>query len=117
MTPEIRNAIVIARSENYFNIMRTTIFTFLGIAAVIEFGPGGFSLPLTVLVIATIAFGVLAGGTALDDIIALRGDMDDKMAKTNYGKGINARNIPALKMISAGLLGLIGLAELFAILF
>ena len=34
MTPEIRNAIVLARSENYFGIMRTTLFTQFGIAAV-----------------------------------------------------------------------------------
>lgn len=117
MTPEIRNAIVLARSENYFGIMRTTLFTQFGIAAVIELGPDGFSLPLAALIIAITAFGILAGGTALDDLIALRGDMDDKMAKTAYGKGVNARNIPALKMISAGLVGLVGLAELVAILF
>ena len=78
--------------------------------------PNTLVLTFSSLIIAY-AFGILAGGTALDDLIALRGDMDDKMAKTAYGKGVNARNIPALKMISAGLVGLVGLAELIAILF
>ena len=68
---------------------------------VIELGPGGYSAPLTMLVVATAAYGILAGGTALDDIINLRGDMDDAMKQTSYGQGITARNIPALKMISA----------------
>jgi hypothetical protein len=116
MTPEIRNAIVIARSGDYFGIMRTTFLTFLGIAAILAFAPGGLSLPLAALVIAITAYGILAGGTALDDIIALRDDMDDKMAATAYGKGVASRNIPALKMISAVLVGLIGLAELIAAL-
>lgn len=115
MTPEIRTSIVVARSADYFGIMRTTIFTFAALAAIIELGAGGYSAPLTMLVVATAAYGILAGGTALDDIINLRADMDEAMAQTNYGKGVTARNIPALKMISAVLLGLIGLAELYAI--
>lgn len=115
MTPEIRNSIVIARTGDYFNIMRTTFFTFAGLAAVIELGPGGYSAPLTMLVVAATAYGVLAGGTALDDVINLRDDMDDTIAQTAYGKGVSARNIPMLKTISAVLLALIGLAELYAI--
>ena len=115
MTPELRTQIVIARSADYFGVMRTTIFTFLGLAAVIELGPAGYSAPLVTLVIATAAYGILAGGTALDDIIALRDDMDDGMAATAYGGGVKARNIPALKLTSSVLLGLIGLAELYAI--
>lgn len=116
MTPELRTQIVIARSADYFGVMRTTFFTYLGLAAVIELGPGGYSAPLTTMVIATAAYGILAGGTALDDILALRDDMDDDMAATKYGAGIKARNIPALKMTSTVLLALIGVAELFAIL-
>ena len=115
MTPELRNNIVLCRIENYSSIMRTSIFAFVGIAAIIEFGPAGFSAPLTMLVIATTAYGILAGTTALDDLISLRDDMDEDMANSAYGKGVNARNIPALKMISTALLALIGAAELYAI--
>jgi hypothetical protein len=115
MTPETRNSIVLSRSADYFGIMRTSIFTFAVIAAVIELGSGGYSAPLTMLVVGTAAFGILAGGTALDDIINLRDDMDDATAKTSYGKGVKARNIPALKNVSAALMALIGLAELYAI--
>ena len=115
MTPELRNAIVISRVDNYSAIMRTTIFALTGIAAIIELGPDGYSAPLTMLVITLTAYGILAGGTALDDIINLRDDMDEDMANSSYGKGVSARNIPALKMISTVLLALIGLAELYAI--
>ena len=73
------------------------------------------SSPETVVVMMT-AYGVLAGGVALDDIIALRDDMDEGVAGTAYGAGVKARDLPMLKMISAGLLGLIGLAEVLAIL-
>jgi hypothetical protein len=115
MTPELRNNIVMCRIENYSSIMRTSIFALVGIAAIIEFGPDGFSAPLTMLVIATTAYGILAGTTALDDLIALRDDMDEDMANSAYGKGVKARNIPVLKLVSAGLLGLIGIAELYSI--
>jgi hypothetical protein len=115
MTPENRTALVTARTGNYLHIMRTTIFTLVAIAAVIELGPDGYSAPLTMLVIATAAYGILAGGSALDDMINLRGDMDEATAQSSYGKGINARNLPALKTISSVLLGLIAIAELYAI--
>jgi len=115
MTPEIRTQIVLTRSTDYYNIMRTTIFTLLGIAAVIEFGPGGYSAPLITLVITACAYGILAGGVALDDIINLRSDMDESFAQSGYGKGVAARNIPMLKNVSAGLLALVGLAEIVAL--
>lgn len=116
MTPDQRNYLSMERTTHYFGIMRTTIFTFAGIAALIHLGPDGYSAPLLMLVIATTAYGVLAGGTALDDLIALRDDMDEEMRASHYGKALAARNIPMLKNISAGLVGLIGLAELLAIL-
>ena len=47
--------------------------------------------------------------------MALRDDMDEAMAETNYGKLVKARNIGALKMTSTVLLGLVGLAALYAI--
>lgn len=117
MTPELRNDIVMSRVSNYNNIMRTTLFIFAAIAAVLHFGADTISLPLTMLVITVTAFGILAGNTALDDLITLRDDMEDDMANTAYGRGIMARNIPALKMISTALIGLTGLAELLAVWF
>ena len=66
------------------------------------------------LVIAATAYGILAGGTSLDDINALRDDMDEDIENSAYGKGVKARNIPLLKMISTVLLTLIGVAELCA---
>ena len=117
MSPEIRTQILISRVDNYMNVMRTTIFGLLGVAAAIHFGPGGYSAPLLVLAIAVTAYGILAGGTALDDMIALRDDMDDEMAATNYGKAVKERNIPMLKNISTALIALIGLAEVLTLLF
>lgn len=117
MTPEIRARILTSRSRDYFDILRTTLFVLAAVAAVIQLGPDRFSLALAMLVIATTAYGILAGNVALDDIIALRDDMDDDTAATAYGRGIRDRNIPGLKMVSTVLIGLVGLAELLAILF
>ncbi len=115
MTPEIRIQILNARGGDYNNIMRTTIFTMLGIAAAIHFAGGAYSAPLMALTIAATLYGILAGGVALDDIMALRDDMDDDTASSNYGKLVSGRNIPALKMTSSILLGLVGLAEIYAL--
>ena len=116
MSPELRTKILISRVDNYTNVMRTTMFVMLGIGAALYFGAGDYSAPLMVLTLAITAYGILAGGVALDDMIALREDMDEDMAATNYGKGVKARNIPMLKMISTVLIGLVGLAEVLAIL-
>lgn len=116
MTPELRTQILLGRVDNYMNVMRTTMFVLLGVGAAIHFGPEGYSSPLLMLAIAATAYGVLAGGAALDDMIALRDDIDEDMAATNYGRTIKGRNLPALKMVSAVLIGLIGLAEVLAIL-
>lgn len=115
MTPEIRANILMSRVTHYLHIMRTTIFSLIGLAAVIELGPGGYSAPLTMAVVATVAFGVLAGGAALEDMNNMREDMDEAMAQSGYGKGLAARNLPMLKNVSSVLLLLIGLAELYAI--
>lgn len=115
MTPENRTHTATSRVSDYHSVMRTTFFTLLGIAAVIELGPGGYSAPLTAMVIAVCAYGILAGNTALDDIAALRDDLDEATAATAYGKGVKGRNIAALKMISTVLILLIGIGELFAL--
>ena len=54
-------------------------------------------------------------GFTLDDLNALKDDMDDEMGATKYGGVVKSRNINALKMISTVLIALIGLAELYAI--
>ena len=115
MTPETRLNAALARSADYFNIMRTTFFTNAAIIAIIQLGPDGYSAPLTMMAIAVAAYGILAGGAALDDLIGLRDDMDDDLAATNYGRRLKARNLPALKMLSSVLMGLVGVAELYAI--
>lgn len=115
MTPEHRTQIVIARVANYQDIMRTVIFAFAAIAAVIHLGPEGYSAPLMALTVTATAYGIIAGNTALDDIDRLRGDIDEAFAATSYGRGILARNVPALKAISSVLIGLTGLACLYAL--
>ncbi|WP_413718435.1 hypothetical protein [Silicimonas sp. MF1-12-2] len=115
MTEDHRLQLVISRSGDYFGIMRTTLFVLLGIGAALHFGEG-YSAPLLVLAIAISAYGILAGGVALDDIIALREDMPDDVAGTAYGKGVKARNIPGLKMVSAALIGLTGLSAVLSVL-
>lgn len=117
MTPEMRQSIVHARTGEYSNIMRTTVFTFLGIAAVLHLGPDTLSLPLLLLTVITTAFGVLAGGTALDDINNLKADMTPEFEETSYGMGVASRDVPSLKLISSLLIGLTGLAMILAILF
>jgi predicted DNA repair protein MutK len=115
LKPELRNELSLNRQAHYFDIMRTTLFCFVALAAIIELGPDRYSAPLTVLVITVVSYGVLAGNTALTDIGNLLADLDEETASSNYGKGIKARNVPALKMISSALIILVGVAELYAI--
>lgn len=116
MTPELRTQLSLGRLDHYFNIMRTVVFAFVAVAATDAFGAGGYSAPLMALVVLVTTYGILAGNTCLDDLDNLRGDLGEEMAATHYGKGILDRNISALKAISSVLIGLVGLAELFAIL-
>lgn len=97
--------------------MRTTMLTFLGIAAVLHLGPDTFSLPLLLLTITITAFGALAGSTALDDINNLKEDMTLEFGETVYGNGVASRDIPKLKLVSAALIGLTGVALILTILF
>jgi len=115
MTEDQRIQMLISRTGDYFGIMRTTLLVLLGIGIALHFGDG-YSAPLMVLSIAITAYGILAGGVALDDIIAIREDMPADTASTAYGRGVAARNIPMLKTISAGLIGLTGLAAVLAVL-
>ncbi|MES0826064.1 hypothetical protein [Ruegeria sp. SCP11] len=115
MDSQLRSELSMGRLDHYYHIMRTTIFAYVALAAIIGFGPEGISLALIVLVIATAAYGILAGKTALADVENLRDDMDEEFAQTSFAKGIKTRNMKGLIMTSNVLLGLIGLAELTAI--
>ena len=117
MTPDHRMTLQIARTGQFGDIMRTAIFGQIAIAAVIGFGADGIGFPLIIITIAVTSFGAIGGATALDDVANLREDMDEATAASTYGRGAKARNLDALKMLSAGFLGLIGLAEVLAILF
>jgi hypothetical protein len=117
MTPEHRTTLSLARTSHYYDIMRTTMFVFAAIAAVHHLGAGGYSSGLTMLIIAVTAYGILAGGAALEDMINLRDDMDDATAATTYGRAAKARNLPKLQMASNVLIGLVGFAELMDVLF
>lgn len=116
MNSEQRQSIVQSRSSDYNNIMRTTLFTFLGIGFALHIGDDSYSAPLLVLSLTITAYGILAGGTALDDLNALKNDLDDEMASTNYGTLVSNRDIPMLKMISSACVGITGLACVLAIL-
>ncbi|TCD16253.1 hypothetical protein [Oricola cellulosilytica] len=115
MTQDQRNFLSMARLYQYGNIMRTTIFAYIALAAIMELGPSGYSAPLTVLVVAVAAYGILGGGAALDDVSNLRDAMDEDMAATSFGKAVKSRNMRALKMTSTAVLALIGIAELYAL--
>lgn len=113
---EIRNSISMARLDHYYGIMRTCILGFAAIVAIIVFSDGAYSAPLAMLVIANTAFGILAGNTAITDVANLVKDLDDEAAKTHFGAGIAQRNMTVLRLASAVLVGLTGLAALVAIL-
>lgn len=117
MNSELRMQLQIARTGHYGDIMRTTLFCLLGIAAIIGFGGGAAAkLPLVFATIAVTLFGALAGGTALDDISVLRDDMDDGTGASAYGQQAKGRNLKLLKLLSGALIGLTGLAEVLVLL-
>ena len=117
MSPEIRAKYHITRNTHFNDILRTTLFGQLGIAALIGFGAEGITLLLVVLTIAITVFGIAAGNAALDDINKLRDDMDEATSETAYAKQSMSRNLEMLKMLSTGFLAIIGVTELLAILF
>ena len=116
MAPELRQSIVHARTGNYTTIMAVSILAFAIIGGVLHLGDGAYSAPLMVLTLTVTAFGILAGGSALDDLANLQGDMTDDIKATGYGVGVAARDFAKLKMASSVLLGLTGLATVLAIL-
>lgn len=116
MSPEMRQSIAHSRTTHYISIMSATLIIFAIIGGVLHLGDGAYSAPLMVLTLAITAFGVLAGGVALDDLANLKSDMSDDIRATEYGKGVDGRDFAKLKMISSALIGLTGLASVLAIL-
>ncbi|WP_425043486.1 hypothetical protein [Primorskyibacter sp. S87] len=117
MDPQLRVQYLTGRLDNYYSIMRTTVFALAGLAAIISFAPGKAGMMLAALVVATTAFGILAGSASLNDIDCLRQDIDETTAQTNYGRSAMSRNVGALKLASNLLIGLAGLAEVMTIFF
>lgn len=117
MIPELRTRIQIARTTQYGDIMRTALLGLAATAAIIGFGAEGIGLPLTILIIAITAFGAIGGAAALDDISALRSDMDEATSTSHYGKTVKARNLDLLKTLTMALIGATGVAEILALWF
>ena len=117
MSPELRQSIAHSRAGNYITIIAATIIAFAIMGGVLHLGSGAYSASLMVLTLTVTAFGVLAGGAALDDLENLKSDMTDEIKATGYGAGIQSRDIGKLKMISSSLIGLTGLATVLAIMF
>lgn len=115
MQQDLRMQLQIARTGQYGDIMRTTIFAQLALTAVIGFGALGVDLALAAAVIMVALFGALGGATALDDVSVLRDDMDDATGGSNYGQKVKARNLGLLKMLTMVLIACVALGQLVAI--
>ena len=73
-----RNKLVIARIENFNYILRTAMLVLLGTLAICIFAEDNAHIwPLSVTIIGATLYGILAGNTALNDLAALRVDMDE----------------------------------------
>jgi len=105
----------IARTGHYGDIMRTALFALTATAAIIGFGADGIAVPLTLLIIAITAFGAIGGATALDDVSALRDDMDEATGSSVYGQNAKTRNLGLLKTLTMVLIGATGLAQIIAV--
>ncbi len=115
MNSDLRMQLQIARTTGFGEIIRTSLFSLVAIAAIIGFGATGIDIPLAVLTVAATLFGILSGGAALDDIAALREDMDAATGGSAYGAVFKARNFAMLKTLSAILLAATGIAVLAVI--
>ncbi|MDD9921619.1 MAG: hypothetical protein OXQ92_04960 [Boseongicola sp.] len=114
MDQGIRAQLQISRTTHINDILRTTIFSFIGLGALIAF-TDGLAIPLTVLTITVTVFGILAGNTAIDDVSVLRNDMDEATRASHYGQKAHGRNLEAFKIVSTVLNGAVGLAYLAVI--
>jgi hypothetical protein len=102
MDNETRTKTALGRGNHYFYTMRTVMFIYLGLAAILTLSNAAqFSLVIQVIAIAAAIYAVLAGDSALKDIANLRDDMDDVTKASNYGKGALKTPYLAFRAISA----------------
>ena len=110
MQSDLRMQLQIARTGQFGDIMKTAIFGLVALAGLAGFSSGAADIALGLLAVTVAAYGILGGGAALDDISALREDMDEATGTSHYGRHAKARNLGALKALSAVLLGAAALA-------
>ncbi len=115
MTPDQRVTVMMARTTNYYHILRTTLWMQAGLAALILFGPPGNDVMLAALVVAAAAYGISAGGTALRDVGNLRSGFDPQTADTDYGRVLRARPFPMLMVVNGVIVAAVAAAQLYAI--
>ena len=95
-----RNKLVIARVENFNYILRTAMLVLLGTLALCIFADGNAHIwPLSVTIIGAALYGILAGNTAINDMDALRNDMDEATKNTNYGVSVMSAPLPVFRVI------------------
>ena len=101
-----RNKLVIARVENFNYILRTAMFVLLGTLALGVFAEISNSFlgnvhiwALSATIIGAALYGMLAGNTALNDMAALRDDMDEETKNTNYGVSVLSAPLPVFRVI------------------
>ena len=96
-----RNKLVIARVKHFIYILRTAMFVLLGTLALGVFADGNEHIwALSVTIIGATLYGILAGNAAINDISALREDMDDETKKTNYGISILSAPLPVFRALT-----------------
>lgn len=111
LTPEQQIQFMQLRTNNYFEIMRTTLFSLVGLSAVIAFAPSGAAPMLILLVLGVVVYGYLGSKAALDDVEALHQDMKEVTSGTQLGL---ERNYGLFKTLTVALLGLIALTMILA---
>lgn len=115
MTPDQRVTVMMARTTNYYHILRTALWMQAGVAAVIHFGPPGHAVMLALVAVAAASYGMFAGGTALRDVGNLAAGFDAQTAATKYGRVLQARKFPMLIVTNTVFMAAVGAAQLYAI--
>lgn len=110
-----RGPLVRARLANYYTVLATTIVTFVAIAAIISVTEVEDPAMFVVLIVTVSIYGILAGHTALQDLKALIKDMEADIKGSAFGAVVSSRNMTALSVTSAALIGLTGLAQIWAV--
>lgn len=102
MDNTIRTKTALGRGNHYFYTMRTVMFIYVGLAAILGFSQTQqIDLVIQAIAIAAAIYAVLAGDSALKDIGNLRDDMDDATKASNYGQGALKTPYLAFRAISA----------------